>query len=493
MTDQRSPLARRATRRGLLKTTAALGALGALSQLLAACGGSDSAASTAAPTSPSGAATPSGAAGLSDEQVRAILAKRIDEEKRGVGIVVGRIGPDGRSVVSHGLTRAGGPPVGADTLFEIGSVTKTFTGAALAAMIAKGEVAADDPIATLLPKGTRVPERNGAKIALRHLVSHISGLPRLPDGFTPPDITNPYADYSVDDLYAFLARYELPRDIGAEYEYSNLGMGLLGHGLALRAGTDYERLIKERIAGPLGMKDTMITLDPAKPIATGHDEGGDAAPYWDIPSLAGAGALRSTANDLVAFLAANLGLAQSDLMPALQSTHAPQHTISPELKIGMAWHITPRPEGDLVWHNGGTGGFVSFIGFDAKRRTGVVVLSNRAISVDDIGFHLLDPSRPLDAPPKPHVRAEVDPQILARYVGEYELAPDFILTVKAQQGALIVQATGQGPLLAYPESETSFFLSDVDAQLTFDVDGAGKATAVTLHQGGQNMPGKKIK
>jgi D-alanyl-D-alanine-carboxypeptidase/D-alanyl-D-alanine-endopeptidase len=208
-----------------------------------------------------------------------------------------------------------------DTVFEIGSVTKVFTSLLLADMVQRGEVALTDPVAKYLPPGIKMPERGGRQITLQDLATHTSGLPRLPPNLAPKDPANPYADYSVEQLYQFLSSYQLTRDIGSQYEYSNLGGGLLGHALARRAGMDYGALVRSRICEPLEMKSTGITLSAGMKarMAVGHDRSLDAVENWDLPALAGAGGLRSTANDLLTFLAANLGYTKSVLAPAMSA------------------------------------------------------------------------------------------------------------------------------------------------------------------------------
>lgn len=138
----------------------------------------------------------------------------------------------------------------------------------------------------------KVPTRNGRQITLLDLATHTSGLPRLPDNFSPKNADNPYADYTVEQMYAFLSGYTLPRDIGATYEYSNLGSGLMGHLLARNDGTNYEALVLERICRPLGMTNTQVVLTPGLKarLATGHNAAGERVSNWDLPTLAGAGA-----------------------------------------------------------------------------------------------------------------------------------------------------------------------------------------------------------
>ena len=283
---------------------------------------------------------------LSDDEIREILVKRIDQQKQAVGIVVGVIEPNGRRVVAYGNLANGDPrTVDGDTIFEIGSVTKVFTSLVLADMVNRKEVALDDPAAKYLPENVKMPERNGKSITLLDLSTHSSGLPRLPSNLKPKDPRNPYADYSVDDLYQFLSGYTLPRDPGSEFEYSNLGAGLLGHLLASRAGTDYESLVGTRITRPLSMPDTGITLSSSmeQRMATGHNAMLAPAANWDLPTLAGAGALRSSANDMLTFLEAFLGYKESPLAPAMKAMLEVRRPVGKtKMEIGLAWSYSRR-------------------------------------------------------------------------------------------------------------------------------------------------------
>jgi D-alanyl-D-alanine-carboxypeptidase/D-alanyl-D-alanine-endopeptidase len=441
-------------------------------------------------------ATTAFAATPGNAEIRKILAERIDAQKQGVGIVVGAVDPDGRRVVAHGtFDTKSKRAVDGDTLFEIGSVTKVFTALLLADAVQRGEMKLDDPAAKFLPEGQKLPSRGGKQITLIDLATHTSGLPRLPLNLTPANPENPYADYSVEKMYAFLSTYELPRDIGAEYEYSNLGAGLLGHLLARRANMDYATLVRERITEPLGMKSTVITIPPnmKSRLASGHDATLQPAANWDLPTLAGAGALRSTANDMLTFLAAMLGFTKSPLTPAMSSmlrTRRP--TNAGTMSIALGWHIAKTASGDeVVWHNGGTGGYRSFTGFDPKTRTGIIVLSNAAtrFDVDDIGRHLLDPASPLAQVPK---ETAVDTKLFDQFVGRYELAPNFILTVTREGDRLFLQASGQPRYELFAKSDREYFLRVVDAQVTFDAEVAGRAPSLTLHQNGQHVPAKRL-
>ena len=173
--------------------------------------------------------------------------------------MVGIVDENGSSIVSCGKMDNGtDQEVNGDTLFEIGSVTKTFTGLLLQDMVERGQMKLDDPVAKYLPTTVKMPTRNGKEITLLQLATHTSGLPCMPDYIDPKRADDQDADFTVEKLYAFLSGYQLTRDPGAKWEYSNLGMGLLGHVIALKAGTDYESLVVERICRPLKMDSTRI-------------------------------------------------------------------------------------------------------------------------------------------------------------------------------------------------------------------------------------------
>jgi serine-type D-Ala-D-Ala carboxypeptidase/endopeptidase len=335
-----------------------------------------------------------------DAEIQKILVDRIDVQRQGVGLVVGIVDPKGRRFVAYGKSGSEAPLNG-DTIFEMGSVSKVFTSLLLADAVARGEMSLADPVAKYLPASVKMPVRGGKQITLQDLAMHTSALPRLPTNLAPKDMSNPYADYSVEQMYAFLSSYELTRDIGERYEYSNLGAGLLGHVLTVHAKTDYESLVRKRITEPLGMRDTAVTLTPRmqQRLATGHNAQRAPVPNWDIPTLAGAGAIRSSANDMVTFLSAHLGLTPSPLAKAMDSMLVTlRPTPTPRLQIGLAWHVLTAPSGgEIVWHNGGTGGYRTFVGFHRQERRAVVVLSNMSTpaGADDIGRHLLDPLFPL--------------------------------------------------------------------------------------------------
>ncbi len=428
-----------------------------------------------------------------------LLKDRVDDG-RATGLVLGVMEADGSTrIVSYGDAGPGAPPLGPDSVFEIGSITKVFTATLLADMVRKGEVKLDNAAQAYAPAGMVLPKRSDKQITLANLSEQNSGLPRMPSNFRPANASNPYVDYTPEQLNAFLGGYALPRDIGATFEYSNLGVGVLGAILANKTGRSYEALVQERVLKPLNMTMSGITLSPAMQaaLAKGHGPGGAVTANWDLPTLAGAGALRSNMTDMLKFLDANVGEPKSDLERAMRDAQAPRAPAGPTMQIGLNWlTMKTKGGGEIVWHNGGTGGYGSFIGFDPKRGVGIVLLSNRSGVIDDIAIHLLDPASaltPKPAPPKQRAAIDVPAATLQSHAGVYALdtAPDFKITVTFENGGLFAQATGQGKLPVFSESETTVFYKIVDAQITFSPAADGKPAFLILHQGGANQKATK--
>jgi CubicO group peptidase (beta-lactamase class C family) len=443
----------------------------------------------------------------SNDDIRTILARRIDQQKQSVGIAVGVIGPAGRRIITHGSLAQNAADVDGNTLFEIGSVSKVFTALLLADMVNRQEVALPDPAAKHLPETLRMPERSGKSITLLDLATHRSGLPSLPANLVAR-MANPHAaaDYDIDDLSQFLSTYTLTRDPGSEYEYSNLGAGLLGHALATRAGTDFETLVASRIARPLGMTDTRITSPSSARhrMATGHSATLAPVPQANLPApLAGAGALRSSAHDMLTFLEAFLGYRDSPLAPAMQAMLEGRRAAGRN-QIGLGWLIHSNDGREIAWHNGATAGFRSFLGCDTRRRIGVVVLSNASTpaGVDDIGFHLLNPDLPLARPATAptHTEIPIDPGLLDNYAGRYQVTPALVFEITRDGRRLFAQGFAQlpntppGDSTALPkfelfaESEQTFFAKVADHQITFETGADGRADSLILRRAGREMP-----
>ena len=429
-----------------------------------------------------------------------LLARRI-AGREGAGIVAAVLEPGENGPVTRIVSRGPYSDAGfdGDTVFEIGSMTKVFTALLLTDMALKGEVSLDDPVARYLPDGAVMPTRNGAEITLSQLSHQISGLPRLPDNMPYGDPDDPYADYTEALLLEFLGRYALTRDIGGQYEYSNLGVGLLGYVLARAAGEpDYESLVRHRILYPLGMQDTAITLTPGMQgrFATPHDIYMRPASPWAIPVIGGAGALRSTANDMLIFLAATLD-PQSPIGPAMELAVAERYVPGEGAQYPLGWMLARAPSGDVLHHGGGTGGFRTHMAVQPARNRAVVVLTNAAIepSASDIAMHMITgmpPAHETPVPPPPSpapVREEVslDPAQLAHVAGTYAMAPGMVMNVVLSDDGLTAQLSGQPAFPIFAMGPLEFFLKVVDARLVFS-ETDGVVTGATLFQNGREIP-----
>jgi serine-type D-Ala-D-Ala carboxypeptidase/endopeptidase len=313
----------------------------------------------------------------------------------GVGVTVGVVRQGIRRIFSYGAAKP-------DSLFEIGSLTKPFTGLALAQMAEQGKVALDEPVRDLLPPGT-VPKPTGPEITLLDLATQRSGLPRLPGNLKPYNPENPYVHYSAAMLYAFLREHGLARPANAAYLYSNLGYGLLGHALALRAGVSFAQLIQIEIAGPLALADTVIDLSSQQQrrLIPGLDALHGLAHAWNLGVLGGAGALRSTAGDLLTFLEAQLhpesiasalGFASgTTLGSAVRLSQQLRAPALPGMSIALAWLQIAKS--GSYWHNGATGGYSSYAFFNQAGNYAAAVLVNSTLSAkgsfaDRLGVHI---------------------------------------------------------------------------------------------------------
>lgn len=288
------------------------------------------------------------------------------------------------AAAQHGVTRvfsygAAKP----DSIYELGSITKTFTGLVLSQMVEQGEVRLDEPVRELLPAGT-VGKPDGSEITLLDLATHHSGLPREPDNLHPADPANPFADYRPADLYAYVAKHTVAKPAQTEFLYSNLGFGLLGQALSNRAGLSFAVLLEQQVTGPLGLKDTVVSLSPDQQarFIPGHTSDHQPVRAWDSDALAGAGAIRSSAPDMLRYLQANLHPDRLNLTTGTSGATLPAALIQshqlladrPGGLIAFAWFFSPVA-GDYL-HEGDTPGYSSYALFNPKGDFAVVVLSN---------------------------------------------------------------------------------------------------------------------
>jgi D-alanyl-D-alanine-carboxypeptidase/D-alanyl-D-alanine-endopeptidase len=404
------------------------------------------------------------------------------EDGATTGIVLGILEPDGsRRILQAGSAGVGARPLGRQTVFEIGSINKTFTGTILADMVARGQVKLDDPVQKYLPSNVHVPTRNGREITLLDLATHRSGLPRLPDNFVAADTGNPYAQYSVETVYQFLNNHTLRRDIGAEFEYSNLGVGLLGIALGRAADTSIKTLIEQRILQPLGMRMTGYRREGemAAWLAKGYARGRQA-PYWDASeAIAGAGGLRSTIDDMLLYLRAQITPPSDALGRAIQASHQVQHRFASGQAFGLNWSVRTAGGRTVISHNGGTGGFSTAMAFDPDRRTGFVMLTNAGGFEDDIGMDFMMRGAPLAVP-----QVQVARDVVARYAGEYDAGGGRPVFVRQEQdGTMTLRVGGNVRFRMYAESDSTFFVKRAPWRVRFTRDAAGAVSGLVLNVG----------
>jgi D-alanyl-D-alanine-carboxypeptidase/D-alanyl-D-alanine-endopeptidase len=320
-----------------------------------------------------------------------------------VGLVVGLLREAGAEFAGYGVADpAAGDPPDADTLFEIGSITKVFTSLLLAVSVEADKVRLEDPVRKFLPRGASPRAQDKKEIRLIDLATHTSGLPRLPSNLVPTRPQNPYADYTATLLFQGLPREALQSAPGTTFAYSNLGAGLLGQAVAQAWKKPYEDLVLEKIARALGMSSTVFRAAAAGKLrrAAGFSSPGVPASPWEFSALAGAGALRSTARDMVRFAAANIGLYEvkdTRLRDAIEASHKERFRVDDHLSVGLGWHLlqldgidgVKKIDEPLIWHNGQTGGFHAFLGILKRRKIGVVILANTAVDIDPLALEII--------------------------------------------------------------------------------------------------------
>ena len=402
------------------------------------------------------------------ENVQQLLEERI-RNGGSTGMVVAIVdGPKVKIYASGQLSIDNTKKVDEETLFEIGSITKVFTTLLLQEKVLKGTLSLLDPVERYLPPGLHLPMRHGIAIHFLHLATHTSALPYCPTNYVVRAASNPYASYTKQEFWDFFQEYQLTRDPGERHSYSNVGMGLLGNVLAEIEGIGYEELVQTHICQSLGMKNTHIHLTPQMRdrLARGH-LGKKIVDNWDFPAFPGAGALRSCVKDLLLFLRANMGQIDTPLANAMNAAHRRIcESDDLEVDVALGWYIMHRFSPEIIWHNGGTGGYRSFLGFCKSRQKGVVILSNSSTKIDDMGFHLIDERYPLEA-----VNKEIllDPIILKTYCGKYRHRLGLSCTVYQDKGRLFVEVKGFPDAPALALSENRFFFNEIAAQISFRV------------------------
>ena len=436
-----------------------------------------------------------------EAKIRALAESYADAEVIN-SVTIGVIDGDTEFTLGVGSLSEDNPSApDADTVYEIGSISKVFTGILFADAIERGLVTADQPVDDLLPQGVVMPvskKKPDRKITLTQLSTHISGLPRMPDNLGDADPKNPYAKYSSKEMFEFLNAHPLSRKPGIAEEYSNLGVGLLGEILSQKQKVDYEALLSDRITSPLKMESTSLSLsdDQTKRLAPPHGGGCEPSSNWDFKAMAGAGGIRSSVNDMLKFAHANINSPDDSTGKAIDLAFSQQRKPKGigSSTMGFGWMINPKSE--TRWHNGGTGGYHSMMFVNRKDRRAVIVLCNTATpEVDTLASEIMALVSGRDVKPRKFRKAlEVTAELCERYVGKYKLNDSFTFDIayaNDDKTKLTVQLTGQSAIPIYAETETLWYLKVVDAKVEFTVDDEGKCTALTLHQNGIKQTAKK--
>ena len=428
------------------------------------------------------------AAALAEQVDR--LCKPLVTAELAVGFVVGVVDRDvtwvrGYGAVERGRDRA---PDG-DTLYEIGSVSKVFTGLLLADAVERGVVALDDPVQKHLPEGVVMQTFGDTPVTLWHLSTHTSGLPRLPNmqGADPQD---PYAHFTAERLHEVLTDARVRWLPGSKYEYSNLAVGLLGHVLARAQGiASYDELLHSRLTGPLQMRDTRVVLDEklTTRLAPPYDADCEPNHTWALAELAGAGGIRSSVADMLTFAKAQWAGGEDALARAVRLSQHKRHDGANGIALGLGWHIAR--DGVTYWHNGQTGGYHGYLGVVPSLQRAVCILANTGRGeFDAIGERILQhlhgkAVEPLAIEmPVPIERAQMQ-----RLVGRYTMSPAAEFDITLREQGLFAQLTGQGAARIYSRSATEFFYRAVDASITFKLEGE-VVKGLVLHQNGRDMP-----
>ncbi len=451
-----------------------------------------------------------------DAQIKEILAQRVDVDKQAVGLAAVIVNGDQVQIVTHGFQAVDkASPIREDTLFEIGSITKTFTALLLADMVVKGELKLDDPVEKWLPQGLAVGlnglklrDHTGAPLRLVDLATHRSGLPRLPDNMPNGTRADPYVDYREQQLLVYLKSREalVETDAGKTtkkrdevYAYSNLGYGLLGYVLARAANTSYEELLQKRVMTPLGLTSTYVDT-PRGELARFSDghyvENGTTmkqAKHWRFDVIAPAGALRMSAKDMGRYAQAASGAIDTPLKAAFTLAQKRYGDgIGAKNPQGLAWILAPLNGRTVVNHDGMTGGFTATLWVDPERRSAVAVLSNAARPVTDIGLNLLEPSIPLaNLAPMRATAVAVDAKSLEQFVGTYALSPEFKVVIRTRDGKLFAQATGQGEFELFAKSAAVFFARVTPLEIAFEEIKHGRAGRFQISQRGSTRPAQR--
>jgi serine-type D-Ala-D-Ala carboxypeptidase/endopeptidase len=438
---------------------------------------------------------------LTDQWVEEAAGQLIDNRVVD-GLSVGYIEGKHWGIVHLGSSTRVGKNADNLTVYEIGSVSKVFTGLLLADAVVRDEIDLNAAADVANPAGIRLPSRDGRSIKWIDLSTHRAGLPRLPGNFSPADPTNPYREYDSKQAAAFLNPYELPREPGKSQEYSNFGASVLGYLIAQNAGKPYEQLLQERIAEPLKMTDCTVSLsgDQSKRLAAPHDNVGSDAPPWTFADLPGAGGVHATMRDMMRFAKAQLTPPSGPLGEAIELAWKQQtEGDASGPAMGLGWMIAG--DGQTRWHNGRTGGSASALFINRELKCAAIVLCNTSVAneADQLAMQLVLKAAGKEVKPEPSEPSDaesddlaIDAKLRRRLVGRYQLTPDFIFDVRDEEGRLMVTITNQPTNEVYPDSPTRWSYRGIDAAIEFKLPKTGRARSLVLHQNGAQQTARRI-
>lgn len=432
-----------------------------------------------------------------EKEIEALVQPYLDHEKffaLSIGVVL-----EGKTwTANYGrMSETDNRQPTADTIYELGSISKVFTSLLLADAASNGNLTLDQPIGTLMPEMNDSNPDVGKSITLKQLAIHTSGLPRMPTNINPADPNNPFAGYDRELLVEFMKTVKPQHRAGKKYEYSNLGGGLLGELVAHHANTGYDQLLREKILEPLKMNDTFVRIPEThrQRMAPPHNAALLPDHNWGFGVLDGAYAVRSTTHDMIRFIQAQIDSPDDAIGNAIDLAWQQQlsATLFGRRAMGLGWVIAG--DGLTRWHNGQTGGYQTMMLINRKSKAGVILLCNTASSgVDPLAEGIFQTIVGMKVKPVTFTpTVNVDPEYVQRLVGNYQLAPGVIISVFSNRDKLMAQLTGQGAMRVYPKSESVWNYRDVKAQLRFDVPETGKSTGVSLHQNGRILPAPRIK
>lgn len=421
---------------------------------------------------------------LSDEEIKKVLINRVNDLSAGekkVGIVVGLINTGGTRIISEGYMDEGGSrkPDG-NTVFEIASVTKVFSGLLLAQMKQKGEIDLNAPIGSYLPRDVKIPSQNGRQMSIVDLATHTSGLAFMPD----------FTATSSKDLFNYLSSCKLNAEIGKIWDYSNTGYWLMSEAIGNKTTSSFPELMLNRIIRPLKLSNTgfILTSNMQANLATGFDASLQKAPLMvNVPNynlMPAAGLLYSSANDLLKVLSVSMGLEKNSLTSAVNLSLSISRPISGQKNQALGWIILGNDSEKLIYHDGISAGYAACLLYSPKKKSGVVVLSNQATDVSDLAHHIIDPGFPLSSPKiEKRVKIKLDLDSLPSYVGKFRTRDGEIFTVKIQDENLLLESPpdwGLPELKIHPESSTNFFIEELPMKVVFG-HGAGKKQSIMIY------------